>query len=95
MKVYLIENLYGSYDDTTRNIDKIFNTKQKAKDYIANVESRMKNLEIIADSLSTDDFDERDDIYESEIDRFRTDFPDSHWDRWDGNHFSIVEREVE
>lgn len=95
MKVYLVKNCYGSYGDLGTRIDKIFNSKEKAKNYITNVEARIAELKMVQDSLLDNDFDEKDKIYESEIERFNKDFPDSYWDEWDGNHFSITEREVE
>jgi hypothetical protein len=91
----LVENSSGSYEDRWTHIDKIFDTRQKAQEYIEKVLNRIYDLNIISDSLLDNDFDEKDKIYESEIERFKVDFPDSHWDEWEGNTFRIIEKDVE
>jgi hypothetical protein len=95
MKVYLVQNTSGSYDGTWVCIDKIFDCKNKAEKYVLAVEARIAELDIVKDSLLDNDFDEKDKIYESEIEMFNTDFPDTNWDEWDGNRFQIIERDVE
>lgn len=95
MKVYLVENSYGSYEDHCKSIDKIFKSKEKAEEYILAVKARIAELNVVQDSLLDNDFDEKDKIYESEIERFNQDFPDTYWDEWDGNYFSIKEMRVE
>jgi tRNA1(Val) A37 N6-methylase TrmN6 len=95
MKVYLVQNSYGSYEDGGTSIDKIFDSKDKAEAYILAVEARVAELEIIKNSLQDNDFDEKDKIYESEIERFNIDFPDTTWDEWDSNSFRVTERNVE
>lgn len=95
MKVYLVKNTYGSYEDVGQSIDKIFDTSAKADDYIKTIISRMYDLKELHNNLSDTGHDEHDDIYDKALERFYIDFPDSSYDSWDGNTFTILVREVE
>lgn len=95
MKVYLVQNSYGSYDGSHTSIDKIFDSKQKAEDYISAVKSRIEQLKVLHNNMSDNGHDENDDIYDNAAILFNIDFPDSYYDAWDGNNFSINEIGVE
>lgn len=95
MKIYLVQNSSGSYEDRFVHIDKIFDNSAKAQGYIESVLNRMSDLKKLFNNMSDDGHDENDDIYDKALDQFNEDFPDTHYDSWDGNRFQIIERDVE
>lgn len=95
MKVFLVENSYSSYVDRYTSIDKIFDSRAKAQEYIENVLNRMHDLKQIYDKLLDTDFDEKDNTFDVALEKFEADFPDTYWDSWDGNIFTIKEIGVE
>lgn len=95
MKVYLVVNTYGSYEDVAQSIDKIFDTAEKADQYVKNVKARIEELKKLFNNMSDTGHDENDSIYDKAVDQFDADFPDTYYDTWDGNYFHILEHEVE
>jgi hypothetical protein len=95
MKIYLVQNTAGAYDGTWVNIDKIYNSREKAQQYIESILTRIYDLEHMRDKLHFEQINEADDIYEAALTQITLDFPDSHYDSWDGNSFQIIERDIE
>jgi len=95
MKVYLVLNHYGSYDSSYVSTDKIFSTNMKAVDYVSKVKLRIEELKSLYNNMSDHGHDENDDIYQLAEDKFDEDFPDTYFDNWDGNLFTIAERDLE
>lgn len=95
MIVYLVQNTYGDPCESVTDIDKIFDSRGKAQGYIESFLNRMSDLEKLYDNMSDDGHDENDDIYDKALSQFYIDFPDTHYDGWDGNRLTIIERDVE
>jgi hypothetical protein len=96
MKIYLVQNTSGSYENSWEHIDKVFNSKAKAQQYIESILNRMSDLKKLFNKMSSDNItDEHDVAYEKASDQFSIDFPDSNYDSWDGNRFQIIERYLE
>jgi len=93
MKVFLVENSYGSYDSFYTSVDKIFKTRIQTEDYITKVREKIKELKVLYDNLSDDRYDKTYTVYYNVIEQFNIDFPDTIYDI--SNSFRITERELE
>lgn len=95
MKIYLVQNTSGSFEDTWERIDKVFDSRAKAQQYVETILNRIYDLNQLRDKIHHEEFNEADIAYEKGLVQFEVDFPDSHYDSWDGNRFQIIERDVE